>query len=354
MNGTTEAPIFVVGSSRSGTTLTRAVLNGHSRIHICNETHYFDDLRPRLRDPGAALVGPGLGRIQAYFSALTTQLYGLTQGGSPAAATPATTIPVAADPVSADQAFAAHCRAEAAREGKAIWGEKTPRHLFRVADILEVFPAARIVIVVRAPQGVVASHRDWARAWVKQFETSDLPAGTVRREARRLRRSYNLTLIALLWRSAAKVARAMPGRYGSDRVFVLRFEDLLGAPETSVSALAAWLGIEFEQRMLDVVVVNSSDNRRHLRAGIDKGASEAWRGALSGQEAAFVDLICGDVAERMGYERTSERVHPAFLLGELLKAPAAMVRAAAANRGRIGNLAEFLAGRLSGLMARPT
>ena len=44
--------IFVVGASRSGTNLVRALLNAHSRLWISAETHYFDDLRPRLPGNG--------------------------------------------------------------------------------------------------------------------------------------------------------------------------------------------------------------------------------------------------------------------------------------------------------------
>ena len=38
-------PLFVVGPSRSGTSLMRALLNGHADIALAGETHYFDDLR---------------------------------------------------------------------------------------------------------------------------------------------------------------------------------------------------------------------------------------------------------------------------------------------------------------------
>src|ERR1700734_2088081 len=42
-----QAPFFVVGAGRSGTTLLRLILAGHSRLHIPPETWF---LRPLVRD----------------------------------------------------------------------------------------------------------------------------------------------------------------------------------------------------------------------------------------------------------------------------------------------------------------
>ena len=44
-----DSPIFIVGISRSGTTLLRKILNQHSDVWIVErETHYFDDLRVKM------------------------------------------------------------------------------------------------------------------------------------------------------------------------------------------------------------------------------------------------------------------------------------------------------------------
>src|SRR3954452_7620443 len=39
-----NTPFFIVGASRSGTTLLRLILAGHSRIHIPPETWFIEDL----------------------------------------------------------------------------------------------------------------------------------------------------------------------------------------------------------------------------------------------------------------------------------------------------------------------
>ena len=74
--------IFVVGASRSGTNLVRALLNAHSTLWISGETHYFDDLRPRLPGNGTEpLAGEDRDRCERYFLALSHRAFG--QAGDP-------------------------------------------------------------------------------------------------------------------------------------------------------------------------------------------------------------------------------------------------------------------------------
>ena len=138
----TSEPIFVVGPSRGGTALMRSMLNNHADIFITGETHYFDDLRVKLAGLAQAPLGPAEARQCAdYFRALAHRPYG--HGGDAAAGW------LAAEDLSAEAArcgagadgyFEAFCRLSAAREGKPRWGEKTPRHVYRIPDILRAIP----------------------------------------------------------------------------------------------------------------------------------------------------------------------------------------------------------------------
>ena len=51
-------PVFVVGPSRSGTTMMQTVLSSHPRVALASETHYFDDLRPRIGGGPLAAMAP--------------------------------------------------------------------------------------------------------------------------------------------------------------------------------------------------------------------------------------------------------------------------------------------------------
>ena len=140
--------IFVVGASRSGTNLARALLNAHSALWVSAETHYFDDLRPRLPGSGTQpLQGEHRERCERYFLQLSHRAFG--QGGE------AESSRLDSDEMRAlanelggtgDAYFEALCRLRAAHHGRERWGEKTPRHVYRIDELLSAFPEAKTVV----------------------------------------------------------------------------------------------------------------------------------------------------------------------------------------------------------------
>ena len=334
-------PVFVVGASRSGTNLVRAILNAHSSLWISAETHYFDDLRPRLGDRARVpLSGAVRDECERYFLAQSHRAYG--RGGDPQQGR------IGADELralaqrlggSGDAYFEAFCRRRAELHGKPAWGEKTPRHVYRIADVLDVFPDARIVCLLRDPRAVVASYRDWHRGAPRDWLDEENAAGLAA-ERERSRRSYHPLLASLLWRGVVRAERDAERRFGRARVIVLRFEELAADPEACVRGLCERLGLEFEQQMLEVPVVNSS-YAAAAAPGVSSAPVERWRAALPAGDLAVVQRVCGPLMDELGYERADVNARGAFLRA-WSTLPIATVRAGLANRRRIGKLGDYV------------
>ena len=180
MTDATPAPIFVVGPSRGGTALMRSMLNNHADIFITGETHYFDDLRVKLAHAAEAPLEPGRGpAMRGLLPGAAHRPYG--HGGIPDQGW------LAAEDLHAEAArcgegadawFEAFCRLGAAREGKPRWGEKTPRHVYRIPDILARYPEARVIAMLRSP---APSPHPTATGRTKAASTSRRTAATARR-----------------------------------------------------------------------------------------------------------------------------------------------------------------------------
>lgn len=340
-------PIFICGPSRSGTAMVRAALNLHPMVHIAGETHYFDDLRVALGTGGDGSLSPEQVRqCEDYLLALSHRPYG--HGGSPdegrvsrdefrnqLAAVSKDLAPTA------DDCLRAYCLAEAQQHGKTIWGEKTPRHIFRIDDILRIFPDARVVCLMRDVRGVVASYRDWKNQGGFDFEKDPGHLKTLEVEQQRAKRSYHPIIIASLWNGAMKSALAAEERFDKDRVRLERFEDLVADPEAGMRALLHWLDLPYDSAVLEMPMSNSSYETFTERRGVSKQPVDRWKSKLTPDEIGIVQCISGKVMDRLRYERVRvPSVVSSFKYFATL--PIAVVRAYRANRSRMGNPIAYL------------
>jgi hypothetical protein len=346
----TEDPVFVVGPSRSGTALVRSLLNNHPALHVVGETHYFDDLRPRLGGR-TVLDDDGVLRCEDYFLALTHRPYG--HRGDPGLAT------ISRERLSHDAGelgrtpdayFEAYCRLVASDEGSDRWGEKTPRHVFRIDDILETFPTARIVALIRDPRAVVASYRDWRNQGGFDLEADPEMEDAVAEDNLRARRSYNVVVHSMLWRSTVNAVLAARSRHGRSRIYAQRYEDLVREPEASARELFEWLDLAFSPGLLDVPVHNSSFSAFDSRGGVSSAGLERWREKLDDDEVAVVQSVCRASLRACGYQSTATHGSRWALVRAYLGVLPGVVRAAASNRERIAGLPAYVWGRVRFLL----
>jgi hypothetical protein len=164
--------------------------------------------------------------------------------------------------------FAAMMDLFAERKGKAIKGEKTPAH-FQYADtLLGWFPSAKIIHMMRDPRGIFVS--EFRR---RQKEAQSFPYKQLKRVPG-LMKFYILLQTTLTWAASARNASENLAKY-PERYTVQRFEDLVRKPEEQVPALCAYLGVPFQQKMLEQEVVSMGFQEK--QSGFDAGAADRWK-----------------------------------------------------------------------------
>ncbi len=339
-----NGPLFLVGASRSGTALMRSVLNQHSDVCISGETHYFDDLRARFADPLNGLVSSDdRRRCEDYFMALTHRPYG--HGGEPGRGwleRDALLAELSSDTPSPDELFVAYCRITAGKADARIWGEKTPRHIFRLEDMLRRFPNARVIAMVRDPRAVAASYRDWRNQGGFDLEKDPGHEAALEADQKRSRRSYNILVSTMLWKSGVTAALGARDANGPDAVRIVNYEQLVLEPKAVLESVADWLGIEFQESMMDAPVLNSSFHRFDTHGGFQQAAVHHWKERLSASEVAVIERCAGSSLTDSGYDHLGDGSAGVRYAWELIKLPFAALRALAANRERIASGPEYI------------
>lgn len=297
--------IFVVGVSRSGTTLLSRVLDHHPRVAIAPENHYMRHLLPRLgvrhdiRALGDLEDDEVVREIADRIAEGRLQGLRWARANSPFFVWLARRVPretLEARLLAAERTerglFTALLRTYADARGKAIIGEKTPAHVACVDELLQWYPGGKVVHIVRDPRGVfVSEHR-------RRLENATSLPYRALVHVPFLMRWFILLQVTWAWANAVawhrKLSHAHPKSYR-----VVHFEDLVASPETTVRDLADFLGLKEHRRMLRQKVVSKGENVGD--AGFDADAADRWRRSIGPGDKRTLERLLGRRLREMGY-----------------------------------------------------
>jgi hypothetical protein len=284
----TNAPVFVVGGPRSGTTLLAAMLASHPAFDCGPETFFawrWSHLSPRRR---AAVLEPATWpEAGARFTCalnlgrrLVHELYDVGEAD--------VRDWLAARPPSPAALLEALTAQRAERNGKPRWVEKTPRHLETGPLIREMWPDARVVRVVRDP-------RDAAISLTK------VPFGTPSLVT-------NLSTLARM----DETSRAF---FASDEgALTLRYEDLIADPVSQLTRLCGHLGVAYHPGMLDGrsdaagIAASHEWWKGDVTGPLDPSRSGLWRREMPDEVKRYAALNLAGMLSRHGYEGARDAV----------------------------------------------
>jgi LPS sulfotransferase NodH len=267
-------PLFVLGVSRSGTTLLRVILDRSSGIAIPDESFFVPLLARRHRrvvDSGHFL--DDLSRIPtlaAWGLAPDEVARGLRRG------------------MTAGPAISAIFEAFAAREGKPRWGDKTPMYMRHLSLLERLFPDAQYVHLVR-------DGRDAALSFLR------MPEGTF---TRTWAHPKSVAEFACLWRTEVVAARELGVRVGTSRYLEVQYENLVAEPGAVVAAICEFARIPFEPGMLEyagAVDVSAKPHQQRLQQPPTIGVRD-WRSQMSAEDARAFEEIAGKLLSELGYQ----------------------------------------------------
>jgi hypothetical protein len=300
-------PIFVVGPPRCGTTLTGRILGMHPRIFVPSERSFFERIYNRESKPGDQWQSKYLALIQKYWIDTNTDAEH-RELVSRIMANPATTarLKQSSDPADFYDAFMS---AQAQASGKSRWCTQTHNDLFHLPTIFSMYPWARVIVCIRHPLDFLTSYRD---KWQRNARRNRPE------KAQRLRLLYHPVVTSFFWLiNVRTIRRALARLPGS--VLLIRYEDLVHAPDATLNKLCAFISEDFAPAMLRPGFNNSSTVIEV--GGIFTGSVGRWKETLPTADAYVGQLICRRAMRRFGYSAVQLRPAPIAVLRHLLGAP---------------------------------
>jgi hypothetical protein len=334
--------VFIVGNSRSGTTMMMRMMNNHSQVHSINEPHFFEQMWS-VKDEGQPIDRDTAERL--YARLFTRQRIGFFEspeehGHKFADEIEALIRSSEGEPQTRLSVYASFLRHETAVHGKSIPCEKTPRNVFYLEEIFRNFPNARVINMVRDPRSTMLSQK-------KKWRRRKLGATFMtRKEALRLRINYHPITMSQLWNAAISAARKFEGE---ERMMTVRFEDMVGDAEGTLNEICRFLGIAFEREMLLVPHAGSSSTADEgAKKGVRKRSEDNWiEKGLTETEVRICQRMSGSLMKNYGYQ-TLEVSHNALEMAwSYAIFPIKMTAAFLVNLKRMRNIGDTLKRRLT-------
>lgn len=272
--------IFIVGVSRSGTSLMRKILNASDQIAISWENHFLGHLIPsegaryKFRRFGGLSNDGNVHRLVNYIYSDDFRKSSRFRDVSNQWRWIVAKIDkqdflqrILNSDRSERSLFTIMMRVFADAKGKPIMGEKTPAHVRYVPTLLAWFPGGRVIHMIRDPRGIFVSELRRRR------KATTFPYQQLKRFDF-LFKLYILLQTTIVWFESVNLYAKYKELY-PDNYYSLRFEDLVTDPENHIRRVCDFLGVDFQANMLRQFVV--SDGFQAWQDGFDAHAADRWR-----------------------------------------------------------------------------
>lgn len=336
--------IFVVGNSRSGTTIMARLLGKSRFVHTFHEIHFFE----MLWNPDARLTILDKEDAEVLLSSLLSierdDFYG-KRDIDKYLQEARVFLSTLKDDITAPMLFEKFLAYETEKNAKRIACEQTPRNVFYIREILNYYTDAVIINMVRDPRSVLLSQKNKWR--IRSLGASNFPISEVVRSWF----NYHPVTTSLLWNSSINAARTFEK---NPRVLTVKFEDFVSHPESVVRRVCSFVGVEFESCMLDIPRIEGGTSSFYRidqlqGVGIDKAAADRWtRGGLNAGELFLCQKITKKNMDYFGYEATGLNLPLSWLRAILYVAtmPLQLINSIILNFHRHRNLLSAIKRRL--------
>ena len=273
------APFFIVGSSRSGSTLLRLMLASHSRIAIPSETWYLTALVEQF--PFDRLLQEN--EIGKAISVMTNH-YTWPDMGLDAAELRRRVAKLRG--VRLRDLVEIVYRWQMEAEGKSRWGDKTPAYIEIVPPLAAMFGDAKFIHLIRDGRDVAKSfqRQGWHGPWMYGYTKE--------------------------WLRAVELDMRLSKTALNERILRVLYEDLVLHPEATLRRICAFIDERFEDQMLqwharvdNAIPVREKTFHSGLSRDMNPSDVGRWKREMTSREIFVTEALIGKQLSHFGYER---------------------------------------------------
>ena len=279
-NRLSEPPFFIIGAARSGTTLLQYMLRSHPELSMpTGESHFFIPFYKRRKEYGDLNKLENIHRLLSdiYKSKkqfFQEELHGVNfdtkEFSVKAHEEKRNTIP---------DLFSFIFEENAKGEGKLRWGDKTPYYALHCDMLLEMFPDARFIHLIR-------DGRDCALSMLNRKKDLKI---------------HNIYHAAYTWNKYVLTANDF-GKRHPECYFEIRYEDILDNPISSMEAICNFLGTPFHDSVINFEKSDGSGKTPLLTKPLQKSNKEKWKMHMSDHDLAVFESLAGETLKLYDYE----------------------------------------------------
>ena len=302
--------VFIVGSSRSGTTMMGRILSNNSKVFTFKELHFFNILSKsnfynKLSADESIVLFAKLLCVQdnSIFEFNRYKNY-LFQAREILPKKQFTSFGIY-------NFFISHTLM---KNNKTIACLQTPNNIHFVNDINKYFSNALIINMVRDPKDVLLSQKN---KWKRRFlGASKIPLF----EALRSYANYHPIITSKILEASLRKTLLLKHNLNFKIVF---FEKLLNNSEETLKDICSFLTIDYNKEMLLVPVVGSStENDLSNKLFLDKSKIFKWeKGGLNNAEIYLSELILKEFMIKFNYQTVKFKLFPLLLFFYFLTLP---------------------------------
>lgn len=286
-------PVFILGSGRSGTTVTASLLNRLPGVHIAKETGFIGQSVELLRDVSSLKSRQQL--IKVVNSWLVAEKW------SGRASEAEFTDFCQKHQLSGPTAFIHYIwqiDSTVPWEKLSFIGDNTPLYVLSIPWLLELFPNARFVHLVRDPRDVVCS------VLSMRFGADDP------------------VVAAMEWQHALGCWLMGERQIPPENRIEIRYEDLCLSAETTLRKLMTWLGGDATTANVAELVSHDKDaadtsfqavaelpHHRQLQQPLNTGRIGRYRSELSRVDIARIEAVVQNGMLACGYQPAAWQVN---------------------------------------------